>query len=168
MSVSKLIFFRPLQSAISLSARSCSILPSDVREVTQRQAKAKSYGANVDGMSGSVKWCVLAEISECSNKSAAISHSNNEPKTRGFDVMRCQVITQPCEDQRRAWEDTSCDEESAAVSHSRCFGRELHDVADRSKGKTSCDERTTHFDAVADPRCHQHYEECEEVRRHSE
>lgn len=168
MSVSKLILPRSLQSIVSLSARSCGILPSDVRKVDQCQAQAKSYGANVDGMSCSVERCILAEIGEGRDEGAAVSDGNNESKTSGFDIMRRQVIAQPREDQRRAWEDASCDEEGSAIPHTRCFGRELHDVADRSERKTSCDERAAHLDAVADPRRHQHYEECEEVGRHGE
>jgi hypothetical protein len=168
MSVAKLILPRPLQSVISLSARSCGIFPSDVREIAQCQTQAKSYGADVDGMSGSVERCILAEIRERGYERAAISDGDDEPKSSGFDIMRCQVVTQPGEDQRRAREDASCDEEGAAIPHSRCFGRELHDVADRSEGETGCDERTAHLDAVADPRRHQHNEKGEEVRRYGE
>lgn len=73
MSVSKLVFPRPLQSVIPLSARSCGIFPSDVRKVAQCQAQAKSYGANVDGMSGGVEGCVLAEISEGRDEGAAVA-----------------------------------------------------------------------------------------------
>lgn len=73
MSVSKLILPRPLQSVIPLSARSCSILPSDVRKVAKCQAKAKAYGANVDGVSSSVERCILAEISEGCNEGAAVA-----------------------------------------------------------------------------------------------
>jgi len=164
MSVSKLVLSRPLQPAISLSARSCGVLPSDVRKVNQCQAKAKSYSANVDGMAGSVKRCILAEIRPRRRKRATITDCYDEPQPGGLNIMRCEVVTQPGEDQRRAWEDTSCNEERAAIAHSRCFGCELHDVADGSEGETGSDERTAHFDAVADPRRHQHYEECEEVR----
>jgi hypothetical protein len=74
MPVSKLVLLRPLQSAVSLPARSRSILPPDVRKITQRNDKAEANCANIDGMSCRVKWCILSEICESSDKGTAVAN----------------------------------------------------------------------------------------------
>jgi hypothetical protein len=74
MSVPKLVLLRPLQSVVSLPARSRGVLPPDVCEVAQCDDEAKANSADVDGMSCSIERCVLTEVCEGRDKGAAVAN----------------------------------------------------------------------------------------------
>lgn len=168
MSVPKLILLRLLQTVVSLSTLSRSVLPPNIRNIAQCQDQADANGADVNRMASDVQRRILAQVGEGRYKSATITDRNDESKTRGFDVVWRQVVAQPCQNERRAGEDAGCNEECAAVSDARCFGCELHDVADGSNEEADGDEWTAHLDAITDPRCQKDHEEGEEVRRYGE
>ncbi len=77
---------------------------------------------------------ILSKIRERRNESAAIPDRDLQPKTRGLDIVRREIVAQPGQDERGARERAGGYEEGPAVFDSRVVGGELHYVADGGEG----------------------------------
>jgi hypothetical protein len=160
----QLVLLRSLQSGISLSSSSRGILPPNISKISQRQDKTDANSSNIDCVACGVQGCILFEVRESSNERAAVAQRDNKSKASRFDVIWCQVVAQPGQDERRTRKHSRRDEERAAVPHTGSLGCQLHDVADCSEGETNCDKRAAHLYPVTHPTRNQDDKEGDEVR----
>ena len=92
MAVSKLAFFLSLESVLSLSSFSCTVLPSNVKQIQCHPHEREADGPQVNTVSDLISRRIVLEISECGYESSAVANRDLETNAGRllfwYEVMR--------------------------------------------------------------------------------
>lgn len=97
------------QSVIPLTPFPLSILPLQIRHLTQRQRKTNNHSSQAHRMPERIMRCILLQVDKRANKRRTICNTNHHARARRPHIVRRKVIARPPNHHRAALKHTNSD-----------------------------------------------------------